>query len=98
MGRLLCKCENIINIKGYTDDEYYLVRNSILLNIEEKLDENSIDGDEMSSLIISECNSALRCPKCKRIYLYDTIKGEKCLYIYNIEETITDENEEDNED
>ena len=95
MAKLNCKCGHKTRMPGNSVNEFLLLSHPILEKLEDRIDANSIKTDEMHTFLLENTQETSRCEKCKRLYIYDVENGELVVRVYNLEETLRDEKEEE---
>ncbi len=98
MATLNCKCGHKTKLPGYSENELYLLSFPLLDHIEDQMNNNNLTADEMNTFLVENAHLTYRCEKCRRLYIYDVENEELVVRIYNLEETLRDEEEEEGEE
>ena len=91
MARLNCKCGHRTHLTGHSEHEFYLLSTNYLDELTERSDKKLLTGDELNTAIVDGTQETSRCEKCSRLYIYDLEQSKLVVRVYNLEETLRDE-------
>lgn len=91
MAKLNCKCGHRTRLPGDSENEFFLLSNLLIDELEDRMDNNNLTADEMNTVIVDEAQQTYRCEKCRRLYIYDIENRKLVVRVYNLEETLRDE-------
>lgn len=82
MASFCCTCGNSFRLEGYGPREQYLLGSLHIEKLEERLDNNVLDANKLSTSVVEEGRLVYRCEKCLRLFVYETLKGKEFLLAY----------------
>lgn len=88
MATLICNCGHRTKLPGDSENEFFLLSNPLIADIEDKLDCNTMTGDDLSTIIVEQAMLTYRCEKCRRLYVHDAENGEPVMRVYALEDSI----------
>ena len=70
MSKFGCSCGEVLNLsQGWSDSELLLVKEQVIENIGEQIDDSNIDCGAFCDLIRKDSIRVLSCPNCKRLWI-----------------------------
>ncbi len=66
-----------LRLEGFGPREYSLLSSLHIEELEKRLDNNDLDGDELNTSIMEEGRLVYRCEKCLRLFVYEPLKGKE---------------------
>ncbi len=91
MATLHCTCGHRTHLSGHTDNEMFLLTNDQIEDLAERLDKEELTGDGLNTSVVDEGQLTYRCEKCLRLYVHGTENGKLAIKVYNLENTLRDE-------
>lgn len=84
MPKFLCRCGVVMNLsRGWSDHELTLVPESVIEQVAERLEVESMSSEQFCEAIDSAAMTVYRCPQCKRLYVRE---GKSGFTAYALEE------------
>ena len=94
--RLNCQCGHHTHLSGHSKNELFIIDIPTLEKIENHMDNNpGLTTDDFHTVFLTYAQQADRCEKCGRLYIDDEENGKDIIRVYNQEEVLRDEEDEE---
>jgi hypothetical protein len=87
MAKLLCTCGHLNRLSGEGGNEFFILNYPLQDDLQERLDNNTLNADDMNTILVEQAPQGVRCEKCARLYVDDVENGEGVVRVYVIERT-----------
>jgi hypothetical protein len=87
MAKLMCVCGHLNRLSGEGENEFFILNYPLQDDLQERLDNNTLNADDMNTILVDQAPQGVRCEKCARLYVYeDTENEERTVKRYALED------------